>query len=84
MDMKTINQIIKNYDGQLYLNQKETAILIGCTRQKAAEFLIMNAVPYYCLTGKSKVYFLPELLEAIDRTKHKDFYKFKLSNAKTS
>jgi hypothetical protein len=77
--MKTINQIIQTYNGQLYLNQKEVANLIGITRQKAAEFLISNSIPYYCLTGKSKTYFLPEILEVVEKTKHKDFYKIKIA-----
>ena len=76
--MKSIEQVAKNSEIKWYYNQKDIAILLGCTRQKAAEFLIMNSVPYYSVTGKSKSYFLPDILEAIEKTKWKNSLKMRL------
>lgn len=70
MNWHTIEQIAKNTEKQWYLNQKEVADMLGCSRQTARAFLSEKNVPYYRI-GKEKSYFLPELLEAIEKTRWK-------------
>lgn len=70
MEWKTIERVAKNTDKKWYLYQKDVAVLLGCTRQKAAAFLEEQSVPYYRI-GNSKSYFLPEVLEAVEKTRWK-------------
>jgi len=78
VNIKSIEQVAKNSATKWYYTQKDISVLLGCTRQKAAEFLIVNSVPYYSMTGKAKSYFLPDVLEAIEKTKWKNSAKRKL------
>ena len=84
MNWKTIEQIAKSLatgpdekpptQKQFYLNQTEVSTLLGCGRQCATAFLSTHSVPYYCI-GKAKIYFLPELLEAVEKTRWKQHTK---------
>ena len=70
MNMTMIERIAKNPDKQWYVNQKEVACILGCHRTYAAAFLVEQSVPYYRL-GKTKKYFLPEVLEAAEKRRWK-------------
>ena len=72
MNWKTIEQIAQNTDKKWYLNQKEVAIFLGCTRQMAAQFLTERSVPPHYPT-KRAVYFLPEIIEALERSRWKHY-----------
>ena len=72
MNAKTIAQIAQNPETKWYYNQKEAAALLGCSRQTAAVFLSEAAVPYHRIDGKSKTYFLGDILEAVERVRWKD------------
>lgn len=71
MDWKTIEEIAKNPNERWLFKQKEVAVLLGCTRQLAAAFLQENSVPYYRI-GREKKYFLPEVLDAVKKTRWSD------------
>ena len=81
MNIKSIEQVAKNSTTKWYYNKKDISVLLGCTRQKAAEFLKINSVPYYNITGRAKSYFLPDVLEAIEKTKWKNSAKRNLYSA---
>ena len=69
MNMKTIEQVAASAaTGQKwYLRQCEVARLMGVDRNTASTFLIEHSVPYYRIS-KEKSYFLPEVLEAVEKT----------------
>lgn len=70
MTKKQIEEISKNPDHQWVYIQKEVASLLRCTRQEAAVFLDAQSVPYY-KTGRVKKYFLPDIIDALERTRYK-------------
>ena len=80
MKWKTIEQIAKSLatgpdekpptQKQFYLNLTEAATMLGCQPKLARAFFTERSVPYYKL-NKSKSYFLPEVLEAVERTRWK-------------
>ena len=71
MDWKTIEQIAKNSDKKWVYAQAEVADLLSIDRHEAARFLQEQSVPYYRI-GERKKYFLPEILEAVERTRWKE------------
>ena len=70
MNWRLIEGLAKNTEKQWYVNQKEVAVILGRTRQVAAAFLAEHSVPFYRV-GKAKSYFLPEVLEAVEKTRWK-------------
>ena len=71
VNIKTVEKIAKNPETQWYLNIKETAVILGCTYQSASKFLKIHSVPSHKITGKSKSYFLDDVLTAVEKTKWK-------------
>ena len=70
ISLKTMEMIAENSNKKWYLLQSEVAVVLGMTRQSTAEFLIKNSVTYYGI-GKSKKYFLPDIIEAIEKKRWK-------------
>ena len=70
MNMKNLELVAKGAGEQWYFNQKQTAILLGCSRQRAALFLEENAVTPHGITGKSKSYFLPDIIAAVEKRRY--------------
>lgn len=72
MKWKEVEQIAKSLAGdqkkQFYLNQAEVSRLLGRDPRITGEFLLDAGVPYY-LIGRAKMYFLPEILEAVEKTR---------------
>lgn len=68
MNWMTIEKIAENPDKQMYYNQSEVTKIQGFDRHQAAYFLAEQSVPFYRLR-RAKVYFLPEVLEAVEGTK---------------
>ena len=68
MNWKAIEHVVQNKEQQWYVNQKQVAALMGCGRQRTAGFLMEQSVPFYRI-GRDKVYFLPEVLEAVEKTR---------------
>ena len=78
MNWKTIENVAKSMASgattatkQFYYNTSEIAALLGSNPKYVTAFLIEKSVPYYCV-GKSKIYFLPEVLEAVEGTRWTD------------
>ena len=68
MNFKTIERVAQNSNKKWYLSQMDVAVLIGRSRQYTAVFLEECAIPFYRI-GRAKLYFLPEILEAIEKTR---------------
>jgi hypothetical protein len=68
MNLKTAEMVAKDVSKRWYLSITAAAAVMGVSRQRAARFLTEHAVPYRVI-GKAKVYFLPEILDAVDSTK---------------
>lgn len=71
MNMATVEQIAKNPNTQWYLNLNQTAALLGCSVRIATIFLHEHSIPYYRI-GKSKSYFLGDIIAEIEKTRWKD------------
>jgi hypothetical protein len=71
MNMTQMGVIAKDKDKTWYLNLTGAAKFLGCGRHLAAQFLAEKNVPYYRV-GKSKKYFLPHVIEAVEKTKWRD------------
>ena len=78
MNWNTIEKIAKSMstpqDGkpqtQFYFKLCELARMMGVDQGLAREFLIEHSVPHYRI-GKTKSYLLPEVQDAIDKTRWK-------------
>ena len=70
LNLKTMTTIAGNKDKTWYLLQSEVAVVLGITRQSAAEFLIKNSIPHY-LIGKSKKYLLNDIVETVEKSRWK-------------
>lgn len=68
MNQKKIEMIAGNPVQKWFYNQGDVAKLLGCERHQAARFLREQSVPYYRL-WRAKVYFLPEVLSAAEKTR---------------
>ena len=68
VNMKAMQEIVKSNGGKWYCNITETARIIGCNRMMAAAFLAEKGVAHHRI-GKSKSYFLPDVIEAAEKTK---------------
>ena len=71
MNWKLVENIAKNTDKKWYLNQGEVAVILGKTSPYAGAFLSQYGVPFYRI-GKEKKFFLPEVIEAIEKTRWKE------------
>ena len=56
---------------QFFFSVSELAVLLGVGNDIVRAFLCDASVPHYTLS-KTKLYFLPEVLEAVERTRWKD------------
>lgn len=70
MNWAAVEKVLEYKDKQWYHNLTGVARMIGYDRKQTAAFLRENSVPFYKV-GKAKIYFLPEVLEAIDNTRWK-------------
>ena len=71
INLKTMEMVAENTKKQWYLLQSEIAVVLGITRQSAGKFLRKHSVPYYGI-GKSKKFFLPDVLTIVEKTRWKD------------
>lgn len=71
MNQKALEQIAKNPGKQWYYKLSEIANILGLNRDLVANFLSENSVQYYCCS-KAKMYFLPDVLEAVEKTRWQD------------
>ena len=71
MNMSTITHIAENPGKQWYLSQSEICRLLGYSKKYVAAFLREHAIPFYCPI-REKRYFLPDVLDAIEKTKWKE------------
>jgi hypothetical protein len=56
---------------QFYYTLKETANYLGRDIAQVRVFLVEHSVPYYRI-GKTKSYLLPEVIEAVNKTRWRD------------
>ena len=68
MNMKHIETVAADTGKAWFLGVGEVARVLGVGRNTAAQFLRDNALPYRKVANAKK-YFLPEVLEALDKTK---------------
>lgn len=71
MTKADVELIAKNPDQQWFRNISEVAKILGRDRHDVSAFLKQNAVPHYRI-GKAKMYFLRDVLDAVDRTRWKN------------
>ena len=73
MNMKTMKEIAADVGAWYPTTTKLATKLFGCQNRQTTEFLAAQNVPYF-LRGKTRIYFLPDVIEAIEaqRWKTKD------------
>ena len=63
--------LIETPEFQLFYNLKGVSKVLGTSPRSVASFLIRERVPHYRIS-KGKVYYLPEVLDAVNKTRWKD------------